>query len=128
MVTGMRNLTVLGLIFICIPFAVYEFRLALDPQLEMAHQRVGSAQPQRVSGGRVEAARNRAQAAPGMAAPAAEMMMDDIQVEVADASAMVLKSAPQSAAESVARLEPAKAFALDPAAIIQTGPGLPQWQ
>ena len=127
MVIGFRNLTVLGLAIICVPFAVHEFRLAVYPQLEFAHLHVATPMHQRVAGARVEAERARDQAMP-MAAMEADMMVMDDRSEVAQAAGAMLKSAPQRYASETVRAEPAKIFALDPAAIIQTGPGLPEWR
>ena len=128
MVAGFRNLTVLGLIIICIPFAVHEFRLAVYPQLELAHQRVGTPAQQRMAGAPVPATMERRNRIASNIAIEADMMTMDDKPNFAEKSRAMLKSAPQSVVVANQGLEPAKAFALDPSAIIQTGPGLPDWR
>ena len=128
MVNTFRMLTVLGLIMICIPFAVRELRLAAYPQLESAHQRIG------VPAGRPMAARKMSAdfydgdlVVADMAVESAEMELHDDFSESARSGARY-ESAPQSVAVAAPVPKRAKGFALDPAATIQTGPGLPNWQ
>ncbi len=127
LVVGLRNLTVLGLAIICVPFAVHEFRLAVYPQLEFAHLSATTPMRQRVAAAKIEPAPAVEQSMPMEAMEEADMMMD-MGSDVPQAASAMLKSAPQKFASEIVRRKPAKTFALDPAAVIQTGPGLPEWR
>ncbi|AEX99830.1 hypothetical protein GU3_00370 [Oceanimonas sp. GK1] len=97
-IAGYRLLTLLLLVLVAIPFMVDEVRTALYPQLARA----------------------------GTLAPAAVSSPRQVQTEVESLAdeALSLKGAPMA---PPAR-EPSALPRLDPDALLQTGPGLPDWQ
>lgn len=127
MVSGFRSLTVLALIIICIPFVVNELRLAVYPQLAAPHQRMG-AQPRAAAGPQSPAADD-AGVVSGEIAGEADLVMTD---EMVDAPAMAVRESHALKAsrtgKRISRPSPTRGFAVDPSAVVQTGPGLPEWR
>ena len=109
-VTWYRNLSLLGLALIVIPFAVQQVRIGLYPQLERPWQSMAPSV-----------------ATAGMASA---ITMDSLQ-EAEEAPKRMLKRArpdfyssePLSSYDKAVNLSQ-----IDPAANVQTGPGLPHWQ
>ena len=110
-VTWYRNLSLLGLALIVIPFAVQQVRIGLYPQLERPWQSMAAPV-----------------ATAGVVAPMMEM--DRLQ-EAEEAPRKMLKRARPDFYSSEPLSSYDKAINLsqiDPAANVQTGPGLPHWQ
>ncbi|RZL01857.1 MAG: hypothetical protein EOP36_09745 [Rubrivivax sp.] len=101
-----------------LPYAVQQVRLSMYPALERSWQTMGDEQPER----------RRAQAEASAPAPVVEQA-DEIaeSADSAGSSYRVGKSLVAPMPSPVAK-PPARLDELDPAAKVQTGPGLPSWQ
>lgn len=102
---------------VLLPYAVQQVRLSMYPALERPWQTMGD-EP---------AERRRAQVEASAPAPAAEQQIDELADGAVSSYSSVSKAlsvpAPAPVAKPAARYEE-----LDPAAKVQTGPGLPAWQ
>ena len=124
LVVGYRNVTALVLILISIPFVVQQLRMAAYPQL---------AQPANY-------------VPPPAHAPASVVVAEDLAVAMEESPAMTMEFADEIAHKAPAPSAAGKlarrgavgggraergagdVYGLDPDAIVQTGPGLPNWQ
>jgi len=113
-VISYRNLSILALLVISVPFMVNEVRTGIYPQLERPWQTFygGSQQLERQQG---------------------NFLNDAVTPDTSISSLEMLKSAPVLAQPELRRkLSTADAEkdlqSIDPNAIVQTGPGLPDWQ
>ncbi len=126
LITGYRNVTALVLILISVPFVVQQLRLAVYPQLSQPARyypraavelsAVMDADKKEIAGG---------QAPASMEMEFADEMMLDAPV-AADAVTR-MKALPRAEATRGAR-QTADLYRIDPTVIVQTGPGLPDWQ
>lgn len=136
LVTAYRTLSLLALVLISIPFIIQEVRTGIYPQLERPWQ-----EAQRAGGMEdfLAGVAGMGAMAPMMDAPApapAEALYDmaerkkEIAEELLPRSAPPLPSsvAPRQARKAMAKPAPAPLVEMDPKALIQTGPGIPQWQ
>lgn len=119
-VMAYRNITLIALILITVPFFIQQIRTSLYPQLERFYQ---TAVPMGVSI-TSKAYEQYAEPAPApQEIPEADMLEEE-PLESLRSGAGLFRSAPSKKMEKKkSRLE-----FYDPNAILQTGPGLPQWQ
>ncbi len=109
-VTGYRNLSLLALVLIAIPFAVSQVRLAVYPQLER--------------GAPVQPLAGRAEGKGQVRQEAAPSALFDQAIGGAGSAV----SPDRAPAPKGARPAPPPLTQVDPDARVQTGPGLPAWQ
>ena len=124
LLSGVHGVVLIVLIAIIVPFAVHECRLAIYPQLEFPYPQLGVSKQQAVAPAGVEMMEDSGELnAPSLAA-------DERLFELDMSSSMSgqrLRSTSKVAA-APPRRPAADLFAIDPSAVIQTGPGIPQWQ
>lgn len=128
-ITWYRNLALLTLIAIAVPFMVNQVRLGLYPQLDSPHDTGYFAMDTAASAPRPAAAPMQmdelsATAEMAVAPEAAMDMAQDAAGAAVEKMRRAIKGKPApQAAEQRRRLEE-----IDPDALVQTGPGLPDWQ
>ena len=125
--SGLHGGVVIVLIVIVVPFAVHECRLAIYPQLEFPYPQFGGSERQVMAPARVEMMED--SAALGAPSPTADEQSFELDMSSSMAG-QKLRSKSRLSAASAAPPQPSADdfFAIDPSAIIQTGPGIPQWQ
>ena len=119
-VTAYRNLALIALVLIALPFMVDQVRFGIYPQLELPWVSPGLPRP----------AEAPVQAEGGMA------MMEEKAMPAEGLSAVpqsmpapgLMRKAPAAAYYGDADSRAARFSEIDPGAITQTGPGLPQWR
>ncbi len=108
-----RNVCWLTLVVLAIPFMVDQVRIGLYPQLEKPWKNISAPQYRQLD------------SAPGAPAPAMEMESQVMRKSVSKMRAVADALKPISGSDSGLSVNFDR---IDPGAIIQTGPGLPQWQ
>lgn len=117
-VTWYRNLSLLAVVLVVLPFMISEVRLALYPQLELPWE-VSVATD---TGGYIGGAR-RARRAPAPAQEAAPMAKSSRRLGVSKNLSSALQSQ-----DYLSSNKPLVQFQYDPSARITTGPGVPGWR
>ncbi len=130
LVRSYRNVTALVLILICIPFVVQQLRLAAYPQLAQPHRYVPAASAEGVSSSvrRKEAADLSEVANEDVVVVADRMMLSAPAELMAGATDQPGRVMPKTLAAGKPVRKAASLYRADPDAIVQTGPGLPNWQ
>ncbi|MFT4560916.1 MAG: hypothetical protein ACI9BW_000654 [Gammaproteobacteria bacterium] len=125
-VNGLHGITAIVLIAITVPFAVHECRLAFYPQLEFPYRQFAAPEHQAMAPASIEMMEDTAH----FDAPAPSADEAPVAMELSSAMSTRKLASKSRVAGARAAAEPVALdlFALDPSAVIQTGPGLPQWQ
>ncbi len=120
-IASYRLLSLLGLLLIAIPFAVQQVRIGLYPQLEEPYASV-------VGGGVAGVNRSLSVAQPEAVMPAGDAAVPAAPPASAASEGMEVEAGKTPSRERAVLRGALEGLELDPKAMVQTGPGVPEWQ
>ena len=126
---GYRVLALAALLLVLVPFAITQARLALYPQLEALMSSSGMVgEPAPIETRLVEGVAGKLEAPQAQAAAAAPLARFEGHVVHGLASSAITNAASVSVAAARNTLTPSREPRYEPGAIVQAGPGVPDWR